>query len=126
MAVDFSVQLEVAGLDPDHPAFEAAMNEFMADARDATEFEVSEHNAVSHENKGGVLQELVLTASAGPSSAVAVVQLVKLWLRRDRHRSIEVTIQQEGKEPVTVEANGDNLSLDAFEKVVNKSLGKMV
>jgi hypothetical protein len=126
MAVDFLVQLEVAGLDPDHPAFEAAMDEFTADARDATELKVSERNAVSHGNKGGVLQELVLTASAGPSSAVAVVQLVKLWLRRDRHRSIHVTIRQEGKKPVTVEASGDNLSLDAFEKVVNKSLGKMV
>lgn len=124
MTVDFLVQLRVAGLDHDHPAFEAAMEEFSADARDAVELKVAERNAVSHGSKGGVLQELVLTASAAPSSAVAVVQLVKLWLRRDRHRSINVTIRQEGKKPVTVEASGDMLSLDSFEKIVNKALEK--
>jgi hypothetical protein len=123
--VDLFIQLEVGGLDPDHPAHEVAMDEFMADAREAAELEVSERNAASHGSKGGVLQELVLTVSAAPSSAVAVVQLVKLWLRRDRHRSIHVTIRQEGEEPVTVEATGDSLSLDAFEKIVNKALVKM-
>ena len=123
--VDFLIQLDVSGLDPDHPAHETAMDEFMADAREAAELEVSECNAVSHGSKGGVLQELVLNGSAAPSSAVAVVQLVKLWLRRDRHRSIQVTIRQEGKKPVTVEASGDQMSLDTFEKIVNKTLGKM-
>jgi Effector Associated Constant Component 1 len=124
MTIDFLVQL-VPGLDQDHPAFEAAMEEFTRDARDAVEFKVAERSAISHGSKGGVLQELVLTASATPSSAVAMVQLVKLWLKRDRHRSIQVTIRQEGKEPVTVEASGDTLSLDSFEKIVTKTLAEM-
>jgi Effector Associated Constant Component 1 len=125
VTIDFLVQLRVADLDHDHPAFEAAMEEFTTDARDAVEFKVTERSAVSHGSKGGVLQELVLTASATPSSAVAVVQLVKLWLKRDRHRSIQVTIRQAGKESMIVEASGDTLSLDSFEKIVNKTLAEM-
>jgi hypothetical protein len=131
MSVDIGVGLDVAGLDRDHPSFELATQEFISDARETPELEVSEQkksasdaDAATPGTKSGIVQELILIASA-PSSAAAVVSLVKLWLRRDRHRSISLEIRPSGKAPVTVQASGDNISLETLEKVVESSLNEL-
>lgn len=126
MPIDIEVVLGVADLDEDDPSFELAVQEFISDAREAPKLELEHRKPASEDvkaalaTKGGVLQELVLIASA-PSSAATVVSLVRLWLKRDRHRSISLKIRPSGKEPVTVEASGDNLSLATLEKVIDST-----
>jgi hypothetical protein len=131
MPIDIEVRLEVSGLDHENPAFELATQEFVSDARETPELDVSERRRSASDEgvatpvtKGGILQELVLIASA-PSSAATVVSLCRLWLKRDRHRSISLNIKRPGKKPVAVEASGDNVSLGTLEKVIESAFRDM-
>jgi hypothetical protein len=118
--VDVTVQLKIAGLSDDHSAFQAATREFASDARQMRDVTLKERDVGSPGGKG-FLQEFALIPS-GPSAAWAVVQLVKLWIGRDRRRSIQVTIKRPGKEPIVVEASGDSLSQQTLDKAIHDAL----
>lgn len=119
---DVVVRLKVAELKSNHPALEAATQEFVSDARKTRHVNVVERDVDSPGGKG-FLQEFALIPS-GPSAAWAVVTLVKLWLGRDRRRSVQITIKNPGQDPVIVEATGDSISLQTFEKVIYETLGR--
>jgi hypothetical protein len=133
MSIDIEVQLDVTGLDHENPAFEQATEEFISDVRETPELAVSKlkkpaqrEGATVPTTKGGTLQEILVIASA-PSSAATVVSLFKLWLKRDRHRTISLKIKPSGKnkEPITVEASGENVSLATLEKVIESAFRDM-
>jgi hypothetical protein len=117
------VQLGMLGLPGDHPAQLQGTDEFLHDIHDEIGITVKDR-AVSPANgtraKGG-LPEILLTPGSA-SAAWALVRIVKLWLARDRRRTIDITLSGPGEESFTVQASGENLSVDALEGAVRKVL----
>ncbi|MFD7471193.1 hypothetical protein ACFV8Z_03090 [Streptomyces sp. NPDC059837] len=71
--------------------------------------------------KGGV--SALLLAPGAPSVAWAVVKLVELWLRRDRSRSMTITVQRDGSDELTVNVSGEQISTQALEAGIAKAFG---
>jgi hypothetical protein len=72
--------------------------------------------------KGGWEQIVLEVASPG-----AVVALFRLYLHRDRRRSVRVTIKSGHQPDVEIEATGEAISLDALKTAVEaafRSTGK--
>jgi hypothetical protein len=120
-AVEFIVDLSIAGLANDHPALEKAREDFAEDASDATDVDLVAREDGGARGGKGFLQEYALIPT-GPSAAWAIVQLVKLWLNRDRSRTVRITIKRPGQEPMTIEATGDGLADTSLEQVVHSAL----
>ncbi|MFJ3714316.1 hypothetical protein [Streptomyces sp. NPDC090057] len=120
-SVKIRIRTVVVGLAADHPIMQEALDEFANDAREVPGLSVEEGGAPAAGEKGGV-SELILAPGA-PSAAWAVVKLVELWLRRDRSRSMTVTIQREGGDPLTVNVSGEQISTQALETGITKAFG---
>ncbi|MGW4222587.1 effector-associated constant component EACC1 [Streptomyces bauhiniae] len=120
-SVKIGIRTEVVGLAADHPVTQEALDEFASDAREVPGLSVEEGGTPASGAKGGV-SELILAPGA-PSAAWAVVALVKLWLRRDRSRSMTITIRREGDDPLTVTVSGEQISTQALETGITKAFG---
>lgn len=119
-SIELSVELEVEGLKPSHPAHEAAVQEFTDYAHETAGVAVVDTPVSTTEASKGSWEPLVLSI-ASPTS-VAVVRMFRLWLQRDRARSVKVKIRSGEQPPVQVEANGQNVSLRALQDAVESAL----
>jgi hypothetical protein len=117
---ELRVQLEVTGIDPNHPLAEQAYEEFVGDADSLAGVTIDERTSPTARQKGA-LSELVLIPGA-PSVAWSVVTLVKLWLQRDQKRSVEVTVVRPGQDLLTVRASGEKISVDLLEQSLKAAL----
>ncbi|MEU2775942.1 hypothetical protein ABZ646_24160 [Streptomyces sp. NPDC007162] len=117
----FAVTLSIDGLESQHPAVEEAFAEFVHSARAVPGLAVTEESIPSPHSKGSGLSDLLLLPGT-PAVAVAVARMFRLWLQRDRARSIAVTVRQAGREVLSVEASGEAVSIDALERSINQTL----
>jgi hypothetical protein len=121
--VELRVVPSVEGLDKGHPALEAAVDEFYDDLRELSGVKIQERDAeTAQSGSKGALQHLVLDPD-GPAAAWATVKMAKLWLSRDRQRSLSVTIDGPGQEPRTITASGDIVSTEALERAIRDAFG---
>jgi hypothetical protein len=121
--VELRVAPSVEGLDKGHPALEAAADEFYDNLRQLSGIKVQERDVGTTQfGFKGVLQHLVLMPD-GPAAAWATVKMAKLWLSRDRQRSLTVTIDCPGQEPRTITASGDIVSAEALERAIHDAFG---
>ncbi|MFE2312757.1 hypothetical protein ACFXC8_05995 [Streptomyces sp. NPDC059441] len=120
-SVKIRIQAEVAGLAADHPVAQEALDDFASDAREVPGLSVEEGGVPVPGEKGGV--SALLLAPGAPSVAWAVVKLVELWLRRDRSRSMTITVQRDGSDELTVNVSGEQISTQALEAGIAKAFG---
>jgi hypothetical protein len=120
--VQMQVELTIDGLSKDHSARMQAVEEFLSDVDDEPGVVVKQQETTAQESlsKGGI-QELIL-APGSASALWAIVRITKLWLARDRRRTIDLSISRPGSEPLTVHASGENLSLETLESTVRRAL----
>lgn len=119
--MQIGIRTEVAGLTADHPVAQEALDDFARDAREVPGLSVEEGGVPASGAKGGPSE--LLLAPGAPSAAWAVVKLVELWLRRDRSRSMKITIRRDGVEALTVDVSGEHISTQALETGIAKALG---
>jgi hypothetical protein len=104
-----------------HPAVESALHELVADAQHAAGVKLSIVDREATPGHKGTLQEVALALTA-PGAVAGVVQIFRLWLGRDRRRSIDVSINRPGQDPVELHVSGDGISLDALQKAVDSAI----
>ena len=115
-AAEVGVQCGIAGLDAGHPAVLGALGELFADLRSVPELKAAEHDAVQQEGKGALAELIVSVSSAG--SIATFARILRLWMERDRHRSLTVSItEQESGRVVKIE--GENISIDSLAEALN-------
>ena len=98
-----------------------ATGELIADLRGVDGLRVTEEDAPSTGHKGG-LTDLVI-ALGGPSLVAGVVTTLRLWLSRDRRRTLTIRAARPGEEPVWIEIAGDNLAERTVHEAVQRLLG---
>jgi len=120
--VQVEIWPDVKGLAKGHPARSDATDELVRDLQEIPGIGLQESSAITEPGSGkGGLQDLVL-APGTASAAWAVVKIIKLWLARDRRRTINISITRPGEQAMVVEASGENLSHQTLESVMREAL----
>lgn len=115
-SLEVPITAGVKGLADSHPAAQAALAELVSDLRTEPELRISERTGASQQGKG-ILSEVIITlGSAG--SLTALVKLTSLWLHRDRHRTLTISITEQPTGKV-INIQGDNISLEALTAALN-------
>jgi hypothetical protein len=110
-----SINVRLAGIGLGHPAAQAAIGELLADLRRAPQLPVREFETSSEGVKGGSLEILV---TLGTSGAIAsLVQIVKLWLTRDRRRSLVISVRNSA-DGVDINIEGEQISVAALTQAL--------
>lgn len=111
-------------LSPDDEPLQAATAELIADLRDVDDVRVTEEDrTASTGHKGqstghkGQWQDLVL-ALGGPSVVAGVVSVFRLWLSRDRRRSLTLVATRPGEEPLRIEISGEHIAEETVRDAV--------
>jgi hypothetical protein len=105
-----------AGIELDHPAAQAGIGELVADLQSAAELTVRE-GAVAGSGWKGASIELIVSLGA-PGTLAALVRIVKLWLGRDRRRSIILSVRN-GPEGAVITIEGEEVSVDTLTDALN-------
>lgn len=114
------VELLDASIPPGHQLAERMVTEFVNDARDCAEIELEIAHEVVAGRKGAIDQVLL---GLGPAGIVAFTRIVRLWLQRDRHREMHVTVDhQNGALPLEIHLAGENLSQQDLQKGLTAAL----
>ena len=116
--IKLSVELALEGLERTHRAHEAAVHELTEYAHETPGVAVVEATGEATDGAKGSWEPLVLSV-ASPTATVAIF---RLWLQRDRRRSVKVKIHSGKQAPVEVEADGENISLHALQSAVEAAL----
>jgi hypothetical protein len=111
------LDFHVDGLAPDHPLYEGAVEEFLEDARETPGLSPAVGSRSSVGTKGG-LSDVFIQLGSSTAFTGGVVAMVRSWLKRDRHRSLTVTIIRGDEEIDRIEVSGENVSLEALEKAI--------
>jgi hypothetical protein len=119
-SIELSVELTLEGLKPSHRAHEIAVQEFTEYARETPGVAVVDAPGDAAAAAKGSWEPLVISI-ASPTS-IALVRMFRLWLQRDRRRSVKVKIHSGEQPPVEVEADGENVSLQALQSAVESAL----
>lgn len=98
-----------------------ATGELIADLRGVAGLRVTEEDAPGTGHKGG-LTDLVI-ALGGPSVVAGVVTVVRLWLSRDRRRSLTIRAARSGEDLVWIEIAGDNIAERTVHEAIQRLLG---
>jgi hypothetical protein len=108
------------GLQPSHPAHRAAMMELLqSEPKPATE------TSDGAPGSKGVSHDLVWQlAPTVPVTVGALVRAWRLWLQRDRRRSLHITVKESGATKTEFEVSGENISLESVEKAIEAALDR--
>lgn len=122
MSIQIRVEPGVEGVTADHSAYAQAAEEFRDDVGGQSGLMVKEVDSDQRPSSAkGAMQHLFLFPESA-SAAWAAVKIMKLWLSRDRRRTIDVSISRPGGDPLTVHASGDPLSLETLDNAIRQAL----
>jgi hypothetical protein len=114
------IDVHLPGVDPGHSAFQAALGELLEDLSTVPSLRARERQLPTAAGSKGLLTELAVSVPASGGIA-ALVRIVRIWLDRDRKRSLKVTVQTT-KNTTTYDISGDSISVktlrDALEAAV--------
>lgn len=116
---DVLVEFDLAGLRNDHPAALAAHRELLADLRSDPRLEAREQSGSIAAGKG-VPVELIVSLGGTSGIVAAVVRILKLWLQRDRRRSVRVSVRTPAGETI-VSVEGDQISTETLAKALESA-----
>ncbi|MDB4872416.1 MAG: hypothetical protein JWL97_3420 [Gemmatimonadales bacterium] len=120
MSKDFTVLVELGILDlpQSHQACLAATEDFVSYVREMTGVAKLPEPAGNALGSKGSWEQIALSVS----SPAALVAVCRLWLQRDRKRSLRIKVQSGDLPPMEVTAEGDAISLKALERAIESSL----
>src|SRR5262249_24086188 len=113
-----NVRPDLANLSAAHPASLAAAEELLADLDSTPELRATGTEARVANSKG-TLTDLVIVLS-GPSTIAGVVRILRLWLSRDRRRSITLTRKLEGQPAMEIRIEGEAISEQAVRHAIEQ------
>lgn len=114
------LELHLADLDPDHPAYRGAQAELMQDLRDVPAKLIDDLPVPSDVGAAkGAASELVMYAAAAYWLA-ALADILHRWLGRDRRRSLTIRYVVDGNE-IELTVEGD-VSSDALTEVLQATV----
>jgi hypothetical protein len=117
------VEIGLAGLERGHPATQLAAEEFW--------YDVGAEPTLTVEDTGGPLtgtkgvEQVLTVVLTSPVAMYSLVKIVKLWLGRDRDRSVSVSFDSPEGAASTVTVDGEKISIDLLEKALHEALGAM-
>lgn len=114
--LDASLAVHVGAARADHQAVLAAAADLRADLGRLPQLNTRECDTSEHGTKGAVAELVVTIASS--SSLAALAKIIRLWLSRDRRRSLTVSFQKDGKETV-VKVDGDPISTENLNRALS-------
>jgi hypothetical protein len=112
---EIGVEGRVAGLEAGHTAALDALDELFADLKSVPELKAAERDAAGHGGKGALAELIVGLGSTG--SIAAFARIVRLWLERDRHRSLTVSITERETGKV-IKIEGENISIGTLTEAL--------
>jgi hypothetical protein len=117
--LQFQLTVDIANMDRHHPSTELAVRELLDDLNDTPNVSTKTGGGQSQDGTKGTLDTLLVTAT--PLAIPAIVRLFRLWLTRDKDRSVNITITKSNQPSTTVNITGDNISSQALEQVITES-----
>jgi hypothetical protein len=111
--ISVQVELSSAGLDASHPAMESAVANFVADVRGTQGLAPSDSGVPVTGKKGSL--EAIGVALSSPAAIAALARIVRLWLERDRDRSVDVVVGDAGSADRRIIVSGNNISTASLE-----------
>ncbi|WP_406262782.1 hypothetical protein OIA45_19740 [Streptomyces chartreusis] len=118
---EISVDGRLIGVKDDHPAVLDARDELFEDLRSKPGLTAAEHDVAGDGGGKGAVTELIVGLS-GAGSLAAFVQLVRLWLGRDRRRSLTVSITEEATGKV-IRIEGEHISIESLTEALRAANG---
>lgn len=119
-SIRIGIRPGLAGLNADEEPLRASTRELVTDLRSEglPPVEAGQHQPGSK----GQIAELMITLG-GPTTAVAAaVRIFHLWLKRDRRRSLTLTIDRGSGRPSVIRIEGEAVS----ERLVSDAVQKLV
>jgi hypothetical protein len=116
---DVLVEFDLAGLRSDHPAAQVAHRELLADLRTDPRLEAREQSGQIAAGKG-LPVELIVSLGGTSGALAAVARILKLWLQRDRRRSVKVSVRTPAGETI-VSVEGDQISTETLAKALESA-----
>lgn len=117
--IDASIEVRLAGIGPEHPAAQTASGELLADLARVPRLHAREDVTSVEGDKGGSLEVLVTLGTSG--TIAGLVQVVKLWLNRDRRRSLRVSVRNTA-DGSTIELEGEEISVAALTEALSSTI----
>jgi hypothetical protein len=119
---EITVDADIRGIDRAHPAFQGAWGELLADLRATPGLRAQERDVVPETAKQtkGWETELIVGLT-GTGTVTGFVQGLKLWLGRDRRRSVTVTVRSGGQE-ASYEIAGENISTSTLQAALDAAV----
>lgn len=117
---EITVDADIRGIDRAHPAFQGAWGELLADLRATPGLRAQERDVTTEsatQAKKGWETELIVGLT-GTGTVTGLVQAFKLWLGRDRRRSVTVTVRS-GEQEISYEIAGENISTGTLQAALD-------
>lgn len=116
-----TVELLIEGLQPTDRAHQVAAQDFVEYVRETSAVQLTKVHAEGPVGTKGALDQIALEL-ASPATVTGLVAVVRLWLRRDRKRSVRVKITTSDTRTVEAEASGEGISLDTLQSALETAL----
>ena len=115
----------VDGLNEHSPIVDDAVDDFREDVRGSHEIELVQDNSAPQSNSKGTF-ETIIVGLGGPAgiaaSAAALARIMRLWLERDRDRSLTIKLPGAKGSENAIKISGEKVSNDAILKAVERVL----
>jgi hypothetical protein len=115
-----TIELRIEGLRPTDRAHQVAAQDFVEYVRETRGVQLSKTRADGLAGIKGGLDQIALEL-ASPATVTGLVAVLRLWLRRDRKRSVHVKVTSD-TQTVEAEASGEGISLDALKSALETAL----
>ena len=116
-----TIELRIEGLRPTDRAHQVAAQDFVEYVRETRGVQLSKTRADGLAGIKGGLDQIAIEL-ASPATMTGLVAVLRLWLRRDRKRSVHVKVTTSDTKTVEAEASGEGISLDALKSALETAL----
>ena len=109
----------LTGLTLDHPAVRASIAELLEDLQREPQLRARQQDTAALDGeKGGTAEVVISLATSG--SLASIARILRLWLSRDRRRSLTVEVH-DGPDGRIISVEGDKISADVLVDAINAS-----
>lgn len=114
------MNVHLPSVDPGHSAFQVALAELLEDLGMVPPLRARERDLPADDASKGPLTELVVSVSTSGGVA-ALVKIMRIWLGRDRKRSLRVTVQT-AENQTTYEISGEDVSVETLRDALEAAV----
>jgi Effector Associated Constant Component 1 len=114
------MNVRLPSVDPGHSAFQVALAEFLEDLSTVPPLRPRQRDLPADGAFKGPMTELVVSVSTSGGVA-ALVKIMRIWLGRDRKRSLKVTVQT-AENKTTYEISGEDVSVETLRDALEAAV----